>query len=58
METPQGTLGGPKVPKSTETRMGVVSGHLPQTPGNRTPEAPLQFPRPSSNQERPLGSDQ
>jgi hypothetical protein len=38
--------------------MGVVSGHLPQTPGNGTPEAPLQFPRPSSNQERPLGSDQ
>ncbi|KAI7968772.1 hypothetical protein EIK77_000330 [Talaromyces pinophilus] len=58
METPQGTLEGPGVPESTGAGMGVVSGHLPQTPGNGTPEALLQFPRPSGNQERPLGSDQ
>jgi hypothetical protein len=58
METPQGTLEGPGVPESTGAGMGVVSGHLLQTAGNGTPEAPLQFPRPSGNQERPLGSDQ
>jgi hypothetical protein len=57
METPQGTLEGPGVPELIGAEMGVVSGHLPQTLGNRTPEALLQFLRLSGNQECLLGLD-
>ncbi|KAI7975921.1 hypothetical protein EIK77_009203 [Talaromyces pinophilus] len=58
MEVPQRSLEGHEVPKSMGAGTGVVGGHLPQMPENGAPEAPLRFPKPSSGQDRPLGSDQ
>jgi len=58
MEALQGHLEAPRAPISLGTGTKVDSGHLPQTLGSQAQEAPLQLPKPSGNQERPLGSDQ
>jgi hypothetical protein len=58
MEVPQGSLEAHEDPKPMGAGMGVVGGHLPQMPENGALEAPLRFPKPSSGQDHPLGSDQ
>jgi hypothetical protein len=41
MEMLQGTLEGPGVPESIGAGIGIISGHLPQTVGNKILEALL-----------------